>query len=88
MSKYHMLKIYIKHKKHNFITLLISNKIMNTKIPQNDCTYIITLFFNNLYRCNLCQNHDKLYKLYKYYIKIVRISSNNFYHYNKKSKSR
>ena len=36
-------------------------------------TYIITLFFNNLYRCNLCHNHDKLYKLYKYYIKIVRM---------------
>ena len=71
MSIYH-LKIYIKHKKHNFITLPISNKIMNTNMAQKLLfTYIITLFFNNLYRCNLCQNHDKLYKLYKYYIKIV-----------------
>ena len=34
MSKYHMLKTYIKHKKHNFITILISNKIMNTKMAQ------------------------------------------------------
>ena len=30
--KYHMLKTYIKHTKHNFITLPISNKIMNTKM--------------------------------------------------------
>ena len=27
-TTYHILKIYIKHKKHNFITLPISNKIM------------------------------------------------------------
>ena len=61
ISKYHMLKTYIKHKKHNFITLPISNKIMNKKMAQKLLfTYIITLFFNNLYRCNLCQNHYKL----------------------------
>ena len=70
-----MLKKYIKHNKHNCITLPISNKIMNTKIAQKLLfTYIIRLFFNNLYRCNLCQNHDKLNKLYKYYIQIIRIS--------------
>ena len=34
MSKYHMVKIYIKHKKHNFITLHISNKIMNKTMAQ------------------------------------------------------
>ena len=34
MSKYHMLKTYIKHKKRKFITLPISNKIMNTKMVQ------------------------------------------------------
>ena len=34
MSKYHILKTYIKHKKHNFITLPISNKIKITKIAQ------------------------------------------------------
>ena len=37
MSKCHMLKTYIKHKKHNFITQPISNKIMNTKWLKNDC---------------------------------------------------
>ena len=79
MSKYHMLKTYIKHKKHNFITLPISNKIMNKNMAQKLLfTYIITLFFNNLYRCNLCQNHDKLYNLYKYYIKIVDFEFLNF----------
>ena len=34
MSKYHMLKTYIKHNKHHFITLPISIKIMNTKMAQ------------------------------------------------------
>ena len=34
MSKYHTLKTYIKYKKHNFITLLISNIINNTKMAQ------------------------------------------------------
>ena len=34
MSKYHMLKIYIKHKKRYFITPPISNKIMITKMVQ------------------------------------------------------
>ena len=44
MSIYHMLKTYIKHNKHNFITL-ISNKIMNKKKMQKCLfTYIITLF--------------------------------------------
>ena len=47
MSKYHMLKIYIKHKKHNFITLPISNKIIIKKIEHKlRFTYIITLFFS------------------------------------------
>ena len=32
MSKYHMLITYIKHNKHNFITLPISNKIMIKKM--------------------------------------------------------
>ena len=32
MSKYHMLKIYIKHNKYNFITLPISYKIIIKKI--------------------------------------------------------
>ena len=72
---YHILKRYIKHKKHNFITLPISNKIMIKKMAKKLLfTYIITLFFNKLYRCILCQYHEKLYKLYKYNIKIVRIS--------------
>ena len=45
MSKYHMLKIYAKHKKHNYITLHISNKIMNTNMAQKLLfTYIITHF--------------------------------------------
>ena len=53
MSKYHMLKTYIKRTKFNFITPPISNKIMITKMAQKLLfTYIITLFFNNLYRCN------------------------------------
>ena len=34
MSKYHMLKTYIKHTKYNFIILPISNKIMITKMAQ------------------------------------------------------
>ena len=34
MSKYHVLKTYIKLKKYNYITLPISNKIMNTKMAQ------------------------------------------------------
>ena len=66
MSKYHMLKTYIKHKKHNFIILLISNKII---IKKNDTKMTVYIYyntvFNNLYRCNFCQNYEKLYKLYK-----------------------
>ena len=47
MLKYHMLKTYIKHKKHNFITLPISNKIIIKKMAQKLWfTYIITLFFS------------------------------------------
>ena len=45
------------------------------------CLYIFILSYatiiynnNNVYRCNVFQKHDKLYKLYKYNIKIVRIS--------------
>ena len=34
-----MLKTYIKHKKRNFIILPISNKIMITKMAQNDCLH-------------------------------------------------
>ena len=34
MSKFHMSKTYIKHTKYNFITLPISNKIMNIKMAQ------------------------------------------------------
>ena len=34
-----------------------------------------------------CHDHHKLYKLYKYNIKIVIISSNNFYHNNKSHKA-
>ena len=34
----------------------------------------IIYYNNNLYRCNVFQKHDKLYKLYKYNIKIVIIS--------------
>ena len=41
MSKYHMLKTYIKHKKHMFITLPISNKIMIKKWLKNDCLHIL-----------------------------------------------
>ena len=40
MSKYHILKIYIKHKKHNFITLPISNKIMIKTMAQKMTVYI------------------------------------------------
>ena len=71
MTTYHMLKIYIKHKKLNFIILPISNTIIINKMAQKLLfKYIIILLFNHLYRCNLCQNHDKLYKLYKYNIKL------------------
>ena len=34
MSKYHILKTFIKHIKRNFITPPISNKIMITKMVQ------------------------------------------------------
>ena len=34
ISKYHMLKSYINHNKHNFITLPISNKMMIKKMVQ------------------------------------------------------
>ena len=72
-TTYHILKRYIKHKKNNCITLPISNIMIKKMAKKLLFTYIITLFFNNLYRCILCKNHDKLYKLYKYNIKIVRI---------------
>ena len=69
MSKYHMLKTYIKHKKHNFITLPISNKIMIKKMVQKLLfTYIITLFFNRLYRCNF---YIKIMTNYTSYINII-----------------
>ena len=49
MSKYHMLKTYIKHKKHNVITLPISNKIIIKKMAQKlRFTFIITLFFSDI----------------------------------------
>ena len=74
MSKY-MLKPYINHNKYNCMIQPIYNKIMIKKRALKLMfTYIITLFFNNLFRCNLCQNHEQLYKLYKYNIKIVIIS--------------
>ena len=41
--------------------------------------------FQKNYRCNLCQNHDKLYKLYKY--NIQELSKNNVYHNNKSQQS-
>ena len=34
ISKYNILNTYIKHKKHNCITLPISNKIIMNKIAQ------------------------------------------------------
>ena len=53
MSKYYMLKTYIKYKKHNFITLPISNKIiiLSLMIKNWRKNYCLQLFFNNLYRC-------------------------------------
>ena len=78
-----------KTKKANFIkglwkwiTFIISNK---KKINHNyNKIYFLYIFIlsyatiiynnNNLYNCNLFQKHDKLYNLYKYNIKIVRIS--------------
>ena len=45
MLKYHMLKKYIKHKKHNFITLPISNKITNKKNGAKMTVYIYNTVF-------------------------------------------
>ena len=44
MSKYHMLKIYIKHNKCNFIIPLISNKIIINKMAQK-CLFTYCYFF-------------------------------------------
>ena len=41
MPKYHMLKTYIKIKKHNFITLPISNKIIIKKWRKNYGLHIL-----------------------------------------------
>ena len=48
-TTYHILKRYIKHKKHNFITLPISNKIMIKKWRKNYCLHILLHCFSIIY---------------------------------------
>ena len=47
MSKYYMLKSYIKHKKHSFITLPISNKIM---IKKNVAKMTVYIYYNTVFQ--------------------------------------
>ena len=67
-TPYHILKRYIKHKKNNCITLPISNIMIKKMAKKLLFTYIITLFFNNLYRCILCK---KIMTNYTSYINII-----------------
>ena len=48
MSKYHILKTYIKHNKHNCISLPISNKIMIKTMVQK--LLFTVLYYNTVFQ--------------------------------------